>query len=46
MESARPNAVQSVPGGIGGFFRNLAQKLRLTGRKQPIGGKSASGHNG
>jgi hypothetical protein len=38
-----PDAVQSVPWTIGGFFRNLAQKLHLT-RKRPIGGRSASGN--
>ncbi len=45
IESVRPSdTAQSVPGSIGGFFRNLAQKLHLTGRKQPIGGKSVSGN--
>ena len=44
IESLRQDAVQSVPGRIGGFFRNLAQKLGLTSRKQPIGGKSATGN--
>ncbi len=45
VESGCPSdAAESVPGSVGGFFRNLAQKLHLTGRKHPIGGKSASGN--
>ena len=45
LESVRPSdATQSVPGSIGGFFRNLARKLHLSGRKRPIGGKSVSGN--
>ena len=45
VESVRPaDAAQSAPGSIGGFFRNLAHKLRLSGRKRPIGGKSVSGN--
>lgn len=45
LESVRPSdGTQSVPGSVGGFFRNLAQKLHLTGRKHPIGGKSVSGN--
>ena len=45
VESVHPSdAPQSVPGSIGGFFRNLAQKLHLSGRKRPIGGKSVGGN--